>query len=114
MSKHFYRDIKLIRRCKVCGVEFRPPRFGYRAALRRCYVHRNEYMREQYRLYVSRMSPDKLREFRVMKYMAWRQWTAANVERRRLHALRSYHKRKHLHKGRRHRRTREKPAVVAG
>ena len=80
--KQFYKKIQIIKFCKVCNVMFRPDKDSTEAQKKLCWEHRfNERTKKRFR-----MTPAEKKEFR------------------RLQVLASYHKQKHLHKGRRHRR----------
>ena len=107
MSKHFYRDVKLISFCKVCGVEFRPPRASFFAMLGLCHKHRKLYYRAWYfNVYLpffKKLTPAQQQKYRDRRYQVWLKWVTNNKERRKLQALESYHRRKHLHKDRKHR-----------
>jgi len=109
MSKHFYKDIKLIRFCKKCGVEYRPPRFSFFASLRLCWVCRRPYYekwyKERFLPYWNRQTPERKKEIKAQKHVVWLKWVEVNKEKRRAQALLSYHKNKTKHKGRRHRKT---------
>ncbi len=111
MSKKFYRDVKLIRFCKKCGVEYRPPRFSFFARLRLCWKCRRPYYakwyKESYLPWLKRQTPERIAEILKGRQVAWRAWVEANKDRRRAQALASYHKNKAKHKGRPHRATKK-------
>lgn len=100
MSKKFYRDVKLIRACKICGVQFRPKRYTTAAKLRLCHKHREEWWKERYQ---KEMAYEQTPERKKMRFAAWKKWVEKNEIRRRKLALDSYHRRKHLHAARKHR-----------
>lgn len=110
-SGRFYREIKIIRSCKVCGVEFRPARYSVAANLWLCIKHRREYQREQAKLYGWKSwSPERKKEEAKKRYPVWLNWVKNHPERRRELALMSYHRRKldPKNKTRRHRATQNK------
>ena|SRR3990167_4938471 len=109
MSKEFYRDVKLILRCKKCGVEYRPPRFSFFAHLHLCWNCRRPYYAKWYREmwipYFKRQTPERQREIKRQKQAVWITWVQRNLSKRRVQALESYHRNKEKHKTRRHRKT---------
>ena len=111
MSKHFYRDIQLIKFCKKCGVEYRPRRFSYQAASGLCIVCRRamkaKYWREVGLPRFRALSPEQRREIWKKRYPSWLKWVAKNLPKRRKMALDSYHRRKEEHWHRRHRSTKK-------
>jgi len=113
MSKHFYRNIKIIKFCKFCGVEYRPARYSFLSHLEVCHKHRNIYYRNFYINYFlpwfKRLPESEKTRYRKMNYKAWGKWVKKNIGKRRLLALASYHRRKHIisNKIRRHRATKK-------
>lgn len=109
MSKHYYKDIKLIRFCKKCGVEYRPPRFSFFAMLRLCWKCRRPYYAKWYRTvflpWWKKQTPARQQEIKAQRQETWRVWVDRNKNHRRAQALASYHRNKDKHKGRRHRKT---------
>lgn len=110
MRTKFFRDIKLIKFCKVCKVEYRPPRGSFAAASGLCYVHRKIFTKESFakwnKRFWARMTPEQRKAYRKKQQKNWLNWVIKNIDRRRKQALESYHRKKHLHKSRKHRRTR--------
>lgn len=113
MSKDFYKDVKIIKICKVpeCGVEYRPERGSFFAEIGLCHKHRTIYYRNWY---INRFLPffKKLPEaekerYRKMKLAVWKKWVERNKDKRRLQALESYHRNKHKHIDRKHRAVRK-------
>lgn len=111
MSKHFYRDIQLIKQCKVCGVEYRPPRYSFFAVLGLCQKHRKQYYKHHYIViklpWLKALSPQRRAEWWKQHYGHLRKWVRDNPERRKAIALVSYHKNKDKHKARKHRATKK-------
>ena len=111
MSKHFYKDIKLIKLCKACGVEFRPLRYSFFAHLGLCHKHRKVWYRNWYinwfLPWFKKQSPEVQQRYRDMRYGVWKKWVENNKDRRRLQALVSYHKNKDKHRDRKHRATKK-------
>jgi len=111
MSKHFYKDVKVIKFCKFCGVSFRPQRGSFFSSLGLCHKHRRVYYRNWYinkfLPFFAKLTPEQQQKYRDMRYATWKKWVSNNVERRRLQALESYHRNKDKpqNKARRHRRT---------
>lgn len=106
-----YRDIKLIKFCKVCGVEFRPARYSVAARLGLCIKHRREYQRERAKRYGwHTWSPEKKKESTRKNYSVWLNWVKNHPDYRRKLALESYHRRKldPKNKARKHRATQNK------
>lgn len=107
MSKYFYRDVKLIKFCKVCNVEYRPERGSFFAMLGLCHKHRKVYYQDWYKNkflpFFEKLSLEQKQKYRDMRYGVWKKWVTNNVERRRLQALESYHRNKHKHTDRKHR-----------
>lgn len=99
----FYKDIQLVRNCKVCRQEYRPRRFTYSAGLRLCWKCRKEYHKEFYKKYtipfVQRQTPERQKELRKQNLEAWKKWVARHPNRRRAQALASYHRNKWKKKG---------------
>lgn len=95
----WHRDIKWIRVCRDCGVEYRPKRYSFQASSQRCYVCRKKKARE----YWATMSPEEKKK----KYTYWFNWTENNLDKRRTIALASYHRNKNnpANKARKHRPT---------
>ena len=107
MSQHFYKDVKIIKFCKVCGVEFRPQRFSLAAALGLCHTHRHAYQQKHYReVYVpflATATPEQKAAYRKKRYEVWKKWVNVYKTKRRAQALASYHRNKHKHVSRKHR-----------
>ena len=100
----FYKDIKIIKRCRNCGVEFRPIRYTWqnkRCICTKCVAKEIAMWRKK--------NPDKWRDIvrRYKKkarsrrlpwvlhaYAQWQRWVAQNPVRRREIARKSYYKRK--------------------
>lgn len=115
MSDKFYKDIQVIKFCKVCGVSFRPVRGSLAGRIGLCKEHRPIFYKEWYQKfskpYLARMTPEARARYKLKQYEVWLAWTKKNLDKRRLQALASYHRNKDKHKGRRHRATHEiKPA----
>lgn len=95
-----YRDIKLIKFCKVCGVEYRPARYSFSAHLGLCHKHRRVYYKNWYANYFlpwfKKQPPAVKQKYREKKYASWKKWVEKNIDRRRKQALESYHRRKKL------------------
>src|SRR3990167_9700936 len=95
MSKHYYRDIKLIRFCKKCGVEYRPSRFSFFARLRLCWKCRRPYYAKWYKdvflPWWKAQTPERRQEIKAQRQETWRAWVEENKGRRRAQALASYH-----------------------
>lgn len=110
MSKEFYKDIKVIKFCKRCKVEFRPVRSSFFAQLGLCYKCRKVFYKEWYRdvgkPFFLKLSPEKQQEVKSKRYNIWKKWVEKNILERRTQALKSYHLNKEKHKTRKHRRTR--------
>ncbi|MDZ4225343.1 MAG: hypothetical protein U1C49_00690 [Candidatus Andersenbacteria bacterium] len=110
MSKEFYRDIKIIKFCKACGKEYRPPRYSWRAYLGLCHWCLGSYYKiwykERYLPYFKRQTEEKQKELKKNKYIYWKEWVTKNETKRKKQALASYHKNKEKHKTRKHRATR--------
>lgn len=107
MSKHFYKDVKLIKSCKVCHVEYRPPRYSFFAMLGLCWNCRRPYYKEWYekrwkKWYAKLSLEDKLK-YKKAALVNWKAWVTRNEIKRRKQALDSYHKNKHRHLQRKHR-----------
>jgi len=113
VSKHFYRDVKLILFCKVpdCHVEYRPVRASFFAKLHLCHKHRSVYYRDWYinkfLPFFAKLSKEDKQRYRNMRYEVWKKWVIKNIDKRRLQALESYHRRKGeaKNKARKHRAT---------
>ena len=109
MSKHFYRDVQVIKVCRVptCLVEYRPQKDSFFAKLNLCHKHRNIYYRNWYinrfLPFFSKLSREQQDRYRKMRYETWKKWVEKNKDKRRLQALASYHKNKHKHVARKHR-----------
>ena len=118
MSKFFYRDIKLIKFCKVkgCGAEYRPVRYSFFAQLGLCHKHRSVYYREvylnRYLPFFNELSPEGKQKYRLRRYEVCEKWVIKNSVRRRKQALESYHRNKDKHKERRHLATHIKPSSI--
>jgi len=88
--RKFYKDIKVIKSCLICGAVFRPPRgdgnhHGF------CIKHRSLYWRSWYEKYGKKLDRKKYKE---AQDRAWKNWVEKHKERRRAQALASYHRRK--------------------
>ncbi len=98
MSKHFWRDVKLIKHCKVCHVEYRPERYSFFATLGLCHKHRSVYYRNWYinkfLPFFAKLPPEKKQYYRDMQRKRWNEWVSNNIDKRRARALESYHRRK--------------------
>ena len=107
----FYKDIQLIKFCKVpgCNVEYRPARYSFFAHLGLCHSHRSLYYRNWYintfLPFFAGLSPEGQQKYRDMRYKAWKAWVTKNGTKRRVQALESYHRHKDEHRSRRHRST---------
>jgi hypothetical protein len=99
-----FKDIKVIKRCKNCGVVFRPRRDVYHKLCRTCRRKVN-YLNNK--AWYERLSPEKKAIYWEKKYEQRRQWEKKNPMRRRVLALESYHrcKMKESNRKRKHRRT---------
>ena len=104
MSKHFYHDIKLIKFCKKCGVEYRPARYTFFAMLGLCWKCRRPYYRkwylEMWRPWFAAQPKEKQDQLRKAKLVNWKVWVTKNEIKRRKQALESYHRNKHKRKRR--------------
>ncbi len=111
MSKYFYKDVKLIKRCKKCRVEYRPKRYSFSATLGLCWDCRRPYYKKWYqevwKVWFERQTKEKQKQLRKAKLFGWKIWVMKNKVRRRKQALESYHRRKNnpTNKKRRHRAT---------
>lgn len=111
MSKHFYRDVKVVKHCKVkgCNVLFRPQRGSVEDRLGLCHTHRHEYYKKWYdkvgRKYEESLTPAQKERYKKTRYATWLKWVEKNKEKRRAQALASYHRNKAKHKDRKHRPT---------
>jgi len=107
MSKKFYRDIKIIKFCKQCGVAYKPARWSFFAMLGLCWVCRRPYYQRWYRdswlPYFNRQTPERQEEIKAQKIAAWKVWVKRNLKKRQRQALESYHRHKDEHRGRKHR-----------
>ena len=83
-----------------------PKRGSWEAFTGLCPKHRDLYYKELYKI---KYQFEKLPHRKALRYKIWLRWVKNNFKRRRQLALASYHKRKHLHKDRKHRAT-KKPA----
>lgn len=105
MSKEFYKNVKIIRFCKVCDVSFRMSRNYHVVGYNLCIVHRREFWRAEIR---KQMKTETFKEYKKRNKAKHdadnRRWVATHMERRRAIALASYHKNKHKHK-RKHKKT---------
>jgi hypothetical protein len=96
-KRAYYKDIKTIKFCKVCGVPFRPKRgsVGWISGL--CHKHRYLYSKklaEYSAAWWGRKTPEYKREYKKKNYESWKKWVEKNKKKRRLIALKSYHRRK--------------------
>ena len=109
MSKHYYRDVKLIKFCKKCGVEYRPPRFTFFAMFGLCWKCRRPYYKKFYnevwKPWFAKQTPEMRAKIKGKRYLVWKIWVTKNEIKRRQQALASYHKNKEKYRGRRHRAT---------
>ena len=96
-KESYFKNNKYIKFCRFpgCGVMFRPDNNPYNNGL--CYVHRKLYQKEHNKWYAN-LSPEKKKEYIKKSVLANKEWVIKNIDRRRKIALKSYHKRKHLHK----------------
>ena len=101
----FFKNIKVIKFCKVCKVMFRPDRGSPESSIGLCYVHRKIFYNEHSKKRYQNFSPEKKKEYIKKNAERYKIWISKNIERRRKIALVSYHRRKHLHKDRKHIRT---------
>lgn len=103
-----YRDIKLIKFCKKCGVEYRPARYTFFAMLGLCWKCRRLYYRkwylESWKPWFAAQPKEKQDQIRKAKLVNLKVWVMKNKIKRRKQALESYHRNKHKHK-RKHRAT---------
>jgi len=108
----FYKDIKVIKFCKAkgCGVEYRPARGSFFSHLGVCHKHRRVYYMNWYANiflpWFKKQTPEVQQKYRDMRYGVWLKWCKKNSGRRRMQALKSYHRRKSdpANKKRKHRR----------
>lgn len=100
-----YRDIKIVKFCKVCGVEYRPARYSHIGAIGMCWKCRKEAIRLWQKKWWGNLSEERKKEYKKKRYEMWKKWVVKNLERRRKQALKSYHKNKDKHRNRRHRAT---------
>jgi len=108
----FYKDIKIVKRCKKCGVPFRPARYSYHLGL--CIVCRREFIkfsRPSWKESVAKMTPERREEFMEKEYLRWQKWVNAHIDRRRYLALKSYHQRKYIPSNRARSHHKKKTAV---
>src|SRR3972149_552919 len=109
----YYKDIKIIKFCKFsgCGVSFRPTRGSIIGSIGLCHKHRPQFYKDRYKNWFvpwwKKQTPEFQRKYRDMKYGLWKKWVVKNIVLRSKQAVESYHRRKHLHKGRRHRATKK-------
>ena len=111
MSKHFYKDVKLIKYCKKCQVQYRPARYTFFAALGLCWNCRRPYYQEWYQKFwkpwYARLTPEAKEKYKKAHLVNWKAWVLRNEIKRRRQALESYHRRKEdlANKKRKHRAT---------
>ena len=110
MSKEFYRDIQIKKYCRDCRVEFRVRRGNTDIwQIRYCRVCRKIEWRKWYwtvgKPYFESLPEEERNRIKRRKYEIWLSWVVSNKKARRRQALESYHRRKHLHKARKHRKT---------
>lgn len=100
MSKRFYRDIKLITFCDLCGTKYRTERGSFFSKLKLCHKHRKLYYKSFYKLrllpHIAKFSEEKMKAYKKAHLIWWHQWVEKNHEKRKAQALASYHRRKHL------------------
>ena len=109
-NKYFYKDIKIIKVCRVCGVSFRPPRFTHRASISLCIKHFRIQSNEAFKKRFAGLSKEEKSLLSKKRYPYWLEWKKKNIIKRNKIALESYHRRKNdsKNKARRHRRTKLK------
>jgi len=95
----FYKDIKIIKCCRICGVEFRPEASNkYRLYLGLCYTCKQKYHKKRYKEYYipyfNSLPPEKQIGIKKARYEAWRRWVKIHIDLRRKQALKSYYRRK--------------------
>lgn len=107
-TSYFWRDIKIIKFCKECGVEFRPARYSYLSALGLCYKHRRLYFQKERRAWYKNLSPEAKAKYIKNNYKLWKAWVEKHKDKRKQQALASYHRHKldSKNKARKHRATR--------
>ena len=109
MSKLFYKDIKVIKFCKVCKISCRFPNDSFFSSLGLCYKHRRDFYRDWRKKvwwpWFKKQLPEVQKKYRD----SWNKWVEKNIDRRRKIALRSYHRRKFdsKNKARKHRATKK-------
>ncbi len=108
MSKFFYKDVKIIKFCKVCHVPYRPKRYTFFAMLGLCWKCRRPYYtkwyREVWKPWFAKQSPERKAKYKKAQYLNWKVWVTKNELKRRKQALESYHRNKAKHT-RKHRAT---------
>ena len=109
MSQKFYKNIKLILFCKVCGVKYLPERYSKRAEMGGCYKHRWVSQTQWNSVWYAKLPPERKKIYAQVKYGKWKNWVKNNIEGRRRIARISYHKRKldSKNRARRHRATKK-------
>jgi len=90
---YFYRDVKIIRLCKVCKVMFKPVRGRYHHNL--CIEHRRKFLHDYYAKKRANMSPEEKRELNHRNAPNRKRWIEKNLNRRRDIALLSCWKNKY-------------------
>lgn len=107
-----WRDVRVIRWCKVCKISFRPERGSVEDRLGYCHTHRHEHYAkwwEEYgKKYFDTLSPEKQEEYAKTRYEVWLRWVEENKEKRRQIALASYHRNKKKRRAKRNKQRRER------
>lgn len=118
MRQKFYKDIKLIKFCKECWVEYRPQRYTFFAMLGLCWVCRRKYYKRWYhevwKPWFAKQPPEVQARHKKTQLVNWKVWVTRNMLKRQQQALASYHRRKHLHKDRKHIATKSSPVPDEG
>ena len=104
----FSRNIKVIKFCKgklpngkTCSIEYNPQTRTL-AYLGFCYTHRKQFYKKIWRKYGKPYQRiyGKTPARKAKQYIRWRKWVTRNIDKRRLIALKSYHRHKDEHRHR--------------
>ena len=87
-----YKEIRLIRICKDCGIQYRPLRYSWQATMQRCYHCRKKWAKENSWWLTATLEEKK--EYIRKNYDKLQKWNRTHPELRRKVALASYHRRK--------------------
>jgi hypothetical protein len=94
MREKFYKDIIILQRCKVCGVEYQTRKRALRNSLGFCYPCRKRYTRWLSKKNWANLSPEQ-KELKMGLLAEYRrEWGMKYPEKHARHALESYHQHK--------------------